>query len=287
MTNLTPGHRPAWVDNELFPFASKFLRIDGHTIHYVDEGHGPLLLLYHGNPTWSFLYRRLIADLRDRFRCVAFDYRAPELADVAERVVEALDLGQITVMVHDWGGPVGLGAAARHPDRYQAVVIGNTWAWPARTLRARVVNSVFSALWGRWPGRLAVEHANAFAKVILPAGHHRTTLTEREMKQYLGPYPNPASRRPCHVLPREIVRAKQFLREVEAGLNDLAHLPTLIVWANRDFAFHKQELAQWESIFSDHQTHVLHGAGHFFQDDAAAEVARVLTDWMLANGSGQ
>jgi pimeloyl-ACP methyl ester carboxylesterase len=74
MTNLTPGHRPAWVDNELFPFVSKFLRIDGHTIHYVDEGHGPLLLLYHGNPTWSFLYRRLIADLRDRFRCMAFDY---------------------------------------------------------------------------------------------------------------------------------------------------------------------------------------------------------------------
>jgi hypothetical protein len=57
VTSQTPGRRPAWVDDELFPFASRFLHLDGHTIHYVDEGHGPLLLLYHGNPTWSFLYR--------------------------------------------------------------------------------------------------------------------------------------------------------------------------------------------------------------------------------------
>jgi haloalkane dehalogenase len=298
MTCQTPGHRPAWVDDELFPFASKFLAIDGHTIHYVDEGQGPLLVLYHGNPTWSFLYRQLIVSLRHRFRCVAFDYpgmglssadpafsyRAAALSDVAEHVVDALNLRQITVMVHDWGGPIGLGAAARHPDRYRAVIIGNTWAWPAHTLQARLVNGAFSTLWGRWPGRLAVEHANAFPRVILPAGHRRTPLTEREMQHYLAPFRNPAARRPCHVLPREIMRAKQFLSEVEVGLGRLAHLPTLIIWADRDFAFRKRELARWESIFPDHQTHVLHGAGHFFQDDAAAEMSSVLANWMLGKG---
>jgi len=93
------------------------------------------------------------------------------------------------------------------------------------------------------------------------------------MRQYLGPYPNPASRRPCHVLLREITRAGNLLREVEDGLGQLADLPALIIWADRDFAFRKPELARWERIFSDHQTHVLHGARHFFQDDAAPEVA--------------
>jgi haloalkane dehalogenase len=68
-----PAGRPAWVDAELFPFQSRFVNIDGHTVHYVDEGSGPTLLLLHGNPTWSFVYRDVIRTLRDEFRCIALD----------------------------------------------------------------------------------------------------------------------------------------------------------------------------------------------------------------------
>ena len=135
---------PAWLDTSLFPFRSRFLEVDGCRVHYVDEGDGPPLLLLHGNPTWSFLYRDIVRGLRGRFRCIALDYPGfglsaaregyeftpAEHADVVEQFLLALDLSDVTIMVQDWGGPIGLGLASRHPGRFRALVIGNTWAWP-------------------------------------------------------------------------------------------------------------------------------------------------------------
>src|SRR5271165_6586253 len=118
----TAGMRPGWVDDQLFPFQSHFVEIGGHTVHYVDEGSGPLLLMLHGNPTWSFVYRQVITSLRDRFRCVAPDYpgfglsvAAPgygylpeEHAEVLLAFIDRLDLSAATLVVQDWGGPIGI-----------------------------------------------------------------------------------------------------------------------------------------------------------------------------------
>ena len=138
------GSRPAWVSDELFPFESRFAVVDGHIVHYVDEGKGPLLLMLHGNPAWSFLYRHVIAGLRGEFRCVALDlpgfglskagagygYRPADHATVVEGFCDRLGLEAITLMVNDWGGPIGFWVAGRQPTRFKALVIGNTWAWP-------------------------------------------------------------------------------------------------------------------------------------------------------------
>src|ERR671920_404639 len=148
MTMPTPNPsqppRPSWLDERLYPFESRYADVGGARVHYVDEGSGPPLLLLHGNPTWSFLYRDIIAALRDRFRCIAPDYpgfglsSAPpgygfmpaEHARVIERLVLELDLRDVTMMVQDGGGPIGFAAATRHPGRFARFVIGNTWAWP-------------------------------------------------------------------------------------------------------------------------------------------------------------
>jgi pimeloyl-ACP methyl ester carboxylesterase len=128
--NPRPGKRPDWVDGALFPFQSRFVDIDGHVVHYVDEGDGPVLLLLHGNPVWSFVYRDVITRLRDRMRCVALDYPGfglssaadgysflpGEHAAVVERFIQTLHLSDITLMVNDWGGPIGLSVAGRHPQ---------------------------------------------------------------------------------------------------------------------------------------------------------------------------
>ena len=288
-----PGRRPAWVDSALFPFESRFARIRGHTVHYVDEGRGPVLLLYHGNPSWSFLYREMIAGLRDEFRCIAFDhpgmglstaadgfgYRAAEYADVAEAFVEELDLRGVIPVVQDWGGPIGLAAAARHPGRYRALVIGNTWGWPAATLREKVTHRVFAMVWGGPLGRIATDRLNLFVRQVVPAGHKRVRLSGPEMAHYLAPFSDVASRAPCRVFPAEIVRARGLLTEVEAGLVKLSSLPALILWADRDFAFKDDERRRWQAAFPGHRTHVLKGAGHFFQDDAAGEVCDTIKAW--------
>src|SRR5689334_7402118 len=136
--------RPAWVPTHLYPFEDRYADAAGCRVHYVDEGTGPPLLMLHGNPTWSFLYRDVILGLRERFRCIAVDHpgfglSAPrpgyrftpaEHAEVLEALVRQLDLTDVTMMVQDWGGPIGFAVAGRRPDRFARFVIGNTWAWP-------------------------------------------------------------------------------------------------------------------------------------------------------------
>src|SRR4051812_508147 len=120
--------RPDWVDDTLYPFEDRWLGGG----HYVDEGKGPTLLMLHGNPTWSFLYRELIPSPRDGFPCVppdhpglglptaapGYTFTAAEHARVVERFVVELDLRDVTLMVQDWGGPIGFWVALRHPERF-------------------------------------------------------------------------------------------------------------------------------------------------------------------------
>ena len=140
--------RPAWIPEDLYPFEDRYSELDGSRVHYVEEGSGPPLLLLHGNPTWSFLYREIIKGLAGSYRCIAVDlpgfglsraapgfaFTPREHARVIEQLLLQLDLNGVTMMVQDWGGPIGFAAATRHPERFAAFVIGNTWAWPKADL---------------------------------------------------------------------------------------------------------------------------------------------------------
>jgi haloalkane dehalogenase len=285
-----PTARPAWVDDRLLPYASRFLEVDGHTIHHLDEGEGPTLLLVHGNPTWSFLYRDLIRSLRPDFRCVAPDlpgfglstaapgYRhlPADHAAVLGRFVDALDLDGFTVVGHDWGGPIGLHVAARRVDRLRALVLGNTWAWPVDSDPHFVR---FSRALGGWAGGVAIRQANAFVNLLVPFGHARRRLTKRELDHYRLALDTPRRREASHVFPREIVGSSPFLRDVARGLATVEDVPTLFVWGDRDRAFRLRELERFERILPYHTTRVLHGAGHYIQEDAPDEIAAAIRGW--------
>jgi haloalkane dehalogenase len=286
--------RPEWLPPDLFPFASRFADVEGARVHYVDEGAGPPLLLLHGNPTWSFLYRDVIAGLRDRFRCVAPDYPGfglstppagygftpAEHARVVERLVADLDLRGVTMMVQDWGGPIGFAVATRHPERFAAFVVGNTWAWP----KSDPGTQLFSRLMGGAVGRRLIASRNVFVERILPGGVKRGPLPDDVMAAYRGPFPTPASRRPLAVLPREILASRPFLAEVEQGLGALRDHPALIVWPTRDPAFGARERRRWEALFPDHETRLLEGAGHYMQEDAAGEIVAAIRAWADRRG---
>lgn len=281
--------RPAWFDPTLFPVESRWLDVDGHQVHYVDEGDGPVLLMLHGNPTWSFLYRRLIAGLSDRFRCVAPDlpgfglssarggygFTAAEHSAVVRRFVEALGLTDVTPVVQDWGGPIGLGAVVAEPERYRALVVGNTWAWPSSASMRR-----FSAVMGGpWTGELVSQRLNLFVGQLIPRVMRRRTLTAGERTMYRGPFPTVESRVPVRVFPRELVTAEPFLADLESRLGVLAEKPALLLWADKDIAFHAPERRRWQALLPDRRDHVLHGAGHYWQDDAGEEAVLVIRDW--------
>jgi haloalkane dehalogenase len=289
MTEDRHPYRPGWLSQELYPFESHYAEIDGVSVHYVDEGTGPPLLLLHGNPTWSFLYRELIKGLRDRYRCIAPDhpgfglsragpgygYTPREQAAVLEQLVAQLDLSGVTMMVQDWGGPIGFAAATRHPERFAAFVIGNTWAWP----KSDPGTQIFSRLLGGPIGGYLILRRNFFVEKIIPGNVKRRKLPQDIMNAYRGPFPTPESRRPVHVFPREILRSRPFLAEIEQRLTQVSDRPALLVWPTKDIAFKEPERQRWERIFPNHRTVILEGAGHYIQEDAAEEIIAAIRDW--------
>lgn len=285
--------RPAWVDDELFPFESRFIEIDGNTVHYIDEGAGPTLLFLHGNPTWSFLWREVIVALREHFRCVALDYPGfglstprpgyrylpEEHAEVVTGFVDALGLEDATLVGQDWGGMIGLAVGERRPGTFDRLVLANTWAWP--------VNGILHFEWfgriiGGRPFGYLVRHRNVLVEWFLPAGHRRRTLTDAEMIHYRRALGTPARRQASAMFPGRVLASKAFFAEVEAGLPGLAHLPTLIIWGDADIAFRATERERLEASFPHHTTVVLEGAGLYTESDAPEEFVAAVQDWATA-----
>lgn len=284
---------PAWLDRTLFPYEQQHIELDGHDVAYVDEGDGPPLLMLHGNPTWGFVYRDIIAGLKDRFRCIAPDlpgfgfstvapgygFRPAEHSAIIQRFVEALDLRDATLMAQDWGGPIGLGVAGRQPERFSALVLANTFAWPAN---GDLHFELFSRLMGGPVGKQLILHANAFVNVLVPAGTKRAGPAPAVMAAYRGPFAERAKRLPTYILPREILASRDFLAQVERGLEHIVHLPALLLWGDRDVAFRAQERRRFEQLLPEHTTVVLEGAGHFVQEDAPDEIVEAVRAWASA-----
>ena len=222
-----------------------------------------------------------LAGLRDRHRCIAVDYPGfglssarpgygftpAEHTDVVAELVRRLDLRGVTMMVQDWGGPIGFAVATRDPERFQAFVIGNTWAWPKADLPTRL----FSSILGGAVGRRLILNRNLFVEGALGRGV-RPPLPAAAMEAYRGPFPTPGSRRPTAVFPREIIASRPFLAEVERGLPALSDRRALLVWPTRDIAFRAPERRRWEQLFPDHRTVMLEGAGHYIQEERPDEI---------------
>ena len=289
MTTAThgPGHAPAFAPSpDLYPFASRWLDSSGGRVHYVDEGAGRPILMCHGNPTWSFLYRNVIRALRDRFRCVAIDmpgfglsdrppgygYTPAEQAAVVGELIRALDLRDLIVLGHDWGGPIGLAAACADPQRVSGLVLGNTWFWPSDR-RARVFSRVMSSR----PLQRAILERNLFVERVLPAGVART-LSAAEMEHYRAVQPTAAARVAVAELPRQIIAARPWLAElVTAVPRELGAKRALVTFPLRDVAFPaKSVLPRMRATFRDLEGVELQGAKHFFAEDAPGEVAAAI-----------
>lgn len=271
------------VDQELFPYQSRYLELqNGARIHYIDEGKGPTLLLLHGNPTWSFLYRDIIDELKNEFRLIAPDYpgfglssapqnygfTAAEQSRAMSEFVQKLDLQNIGIMVQDWGGPIGFGLALLNPERVSRFIIGNTWAWPLE----RKGQKTFSSLMGGWPGQFAAWCCNGIVRFFMARGVV-TALDDKVLAMYTAPFANRDKRKQTHIFPDQLSAAKPFLSKIYQHINSLSDRSVLIVWGTQDFAFQKPERIHFESIFPNHKTVLLENAGHFIQEDAPKEIA--------------
>ena len=198
-----------------------------------------------------------------------------------EQLVLRLDLRDVTMMVQDWGGPIGLATVQKRPEAFDRLVLTNTWAWPVSDPLVQIMSHVM----GSPIGRLLIRQLNLFVNLMIPVGHRLTKPTAAQMDHYKHALDSPARREASAVFPREITSSRAFLADVEAGLTAIAALPTLIIWGDADFAFGNKELRRWEQTFTNHETVIVNGAGHFVPSDAPEQFAAAIRRWYTPSGS--
>lgn len=282
------AQRPAWLDRQAYPFDSHYAALPMGRMHYLDEGQGPPIVMMHGNPGWSFEYRKVIAALRDSYRCIAPDYLGFGLSDKpvdwdylpanhAQYIadwLDALDLLDITLMVNDWGGPIGLHYALLRPERIARLVILNTWLWPVQDewhFRA------FSGFMGSAIGRFLTRQFNFFGKVVAKQVMGEPSKFESQVhRHYYAHMPQPSDRRGCYIFPREIIGSSEWLGRLWSQRDKITHLPTTFVWGMKDIAFRQQELERWLAHWPEAQVVRLPKVGHFPQEEAPEAVMAAL-----------
>jgi haloalkane dehalogenase len=277
LTSATPAHAVPWVDPGEYPFESRFLDVDGGAMHYVDVGAGPTVLLVHGTPTWSYLWRDLVADLSTDHRVVAMDHIGFGLSDKpaewsytpeahaanVERLARALDLRDVTLVVHDFGGPIGLKLALDEPERVARLVVLNTWMWEPEPKLRRMGKLVASPI-----GKYLYVARNVSPRKIVPwATSPAHDWTADGLEPYLGPFPTPETRTSTWRLGVSLDRSGDFFADEWARRAALEGKPMLFVWGMADPAF-GDRLARWTDAFPKAEVVRLLDVGHFVQEEA-------------------
>lgn len=268
---------------EEYPFASHWLKIDGHQYHYLDEGQGAPLLMVHGNPTWSFAWRRLVKQLSKSYRVIAIDHMGCGLSDKPQdypytlathianlkTLIQELDLQDITLFAHDWGGAIGMGAAVDLPERFSKFVLMNTAAFRSQEIPLRIAVCRIPLL-GAW----GVRGLNLFSSAAIKMAVEKHERMTAEIKAgFLGPYNNWQNRVAVHRFVQDIPLKPSHpsydtLVHVEEGLAQFQGHPLLLIWGERDWCFTTNFLDEFERRFPQAETLRIPDAGHYVFEDA-------------------
>ncbi len=282
---MTHPNTPGWLDRNAFPFATKRVAVAEGSMSVVDEGHGPPLLLAHGTPTWSFEYRHIITALRGERRCIApdhlgfglsdcprsADYRpeahAARFAHVADAVLAGAN--NVTVVVHDFGGPIAMPWVFDNVHRIERVVFVNTWFWsladdPLMDKRARLVEGAF--------GRFLYRHLNASLRLIMPSAYgDRRTLTPTIHAQYLRVFDDKDAREfVLFALARALRGSSAFYDGLWQRRHELSSVPVHILWGERDTAFGPPVLQKLKAGLPHATVTTFADAGHWPHEEQPA-----------------
>ncbi len=283
----------------LYPFEGRTLDLDGLKYHYLDEGEGAPVVMVHGNPSWSFYYRNLVLALRDRYRCIVPDHigcgRSDKPKDsrykydLEHRVkdlgslIDHLGFDKITLVVHDWGGMIGMTWAAQNPERIDRLVVLNTGAFPLPASKPFPYQIALARTKGLGP--LLVRGFNAFARGAVKNCVTRTKMTPEIAAGYLEPYDSWSNRIAVQRFVEDIpLRPSHptwpLINDTADRLEQLKGIPMLLVWGMKDFVFDVHFLNEWQKRFPDAEVHRFEDAGHYILEDAKEDVIPLVTAFL-------
>ncbi|MBI1311576.1 alpha/beta fold hydrolase [bacterium] len=267
-----------------YPFESHFVELaSGHRLHYVDEGSGDVLLCVHGNPTWSFAWRSVVREFSSTHRVIAIDHLGCGLSDKPQdynyclanhianlqTLIEKLDLRNITLLAHDWGGAIGMGTAGRMPERFARFVLFNTGAFRSKLIPLRIAVCRIPFF-----GTFVLRGLNAFSRAALTmAVEKHERMTPAVKAGYLAPYDSWANRVAVNRFVKDIPLKESHpswstLVDVETGLEQFQQHPMLLVWGEKDWCFTTAFLDEFERRFPQAETLRIPDAGHYVFEDA-------------------
>lgn len=269
---------------------------NGHRLAYLDEGKGPVVVMLHGNPSWSYLYRKVVRQLQGRYRCIVPDHLGcgfsdkPQEASYSlnmhihnlEALLQGLGIDRCTLILHDWGGAIGMGWAVRHPAQVAAIVACNTAAFASTRMPWRIAMC-------RWPifGPLALRGLNAFARAAIFMAVSKKMRSE-VAQGFLAPYDSWENRIALLRFVQDIPMNKEHpswltLAAIEAGLPLFAATPMLLCWGGADFCFDRHFYDEWRCRFPQAEAHYFTDAGHYLFEDALEDIAPLISRFLEHN----
>lgn len=277
----------AWLNKNEYPFPSKYFHINGHQLHYIEEGQGDTVLFVHGTPSWSFDFRHIIKELRKNHRCIAidhigfglsdkpgkYDYSTQNHSKTLETFVLEKNLQNITLVVHDFGGPIGLNFAMKYPGRIKNIVIMNSWLWSSKEdpdfiKMSKILNSPLLPFLYRY--------LNFSPKFILPKSFGDNKLPKALHAQYTKPFSNKHERNGALAFARSLLHDQDWFEELWNNRQSIADKPTLFIWGMKDPVIKPQYLTKFAAGFPNSEIVKLETAGHFPQEEQPATVTKAM-----------
>lgn len=280
-----------WLDRSEYPFPSNYFDINGHKLHYLDEGQGETVLFVHGTPSWSFDFRNVIKRLSPGFRCVAIDHIGFGLSDKPEHYdystqnhsrtlegfVDEKKLENITLVVHDFGGPIGLNFAIQHPEKIKNLVILNSWLWSSKEdpdfIRlSRMLKSPLLPFLYRY--------LNFSPRFILPQSFGDRKISKRLLKQYARPFAHKTERNGALAFARSLLNDQEWFEELWCRREAISTKPALFIWGMKDPVIKSRYLDKFVSGFPDSKVFRMETSGHFPQEEEPERVAEAIFDFL-------
>lgn len=283
------------MDRSLYPFVSRYFTLKtGHRLHYIDEGRGETIVMLHGNPTWSFYYRNLVQYLKPMYRCLVPDHIGCGLSSKPQRYpycleqhientllwLKNLNVGRFHLIVHDWGGAIGMGVATRWPASIQSMIILNSAGFLSDQMPLRITLCRIPLL-GPW----LIKYLNLFAKAATIMASQRR-LSKKIKDGYLHPYNSPKNRVAINAFVQDIPMddthpSYKTLAQIQENLWLLEQKPCLLAWGMKDFCFTPEFLKRWQSIFPQATSICYDDAGHYVLEDAKDDLCPTIRKFLL------